>query len=57
MPLVSADRLIPPAHGEDLARLIPGARLELIEGWGHEIYNLDRDPVFAELILAHCRGA
>jgi pimeloyl-ACP methyl ester carboxylesterase len=31
-----ADPLIPAAHGRRLARLIPGARLLLVEGLGHE---------------------
>ena len=53
----SADVLVPAEHGQDLAGRIAGARLEVIEGWGHEIYSLDQDPIFAELILAHCRGA
>lgn len=29
------DRLVAPAYGEDFARLIPGARLELVDGAGH----------------------
>lgn len=31
------DALIPPAHGEDLARHVPGARLVLIPGMGHDL--------------------
>ena len=31
------DPLFPPAHGEALAREIPGARLVLLEGMGHEV--------------------
>ena len=31
----SSDRLIPPDAGRELARLIPGARFELVEGAGH----------------------
>ena len=33
----AADPLVPPAAGEDLARRIPGARLDLIEGMGHDL--------------------
>lgn len=32
-----ADALIPVAAAHDLARRIPGARLALIEGWGHDL--------------------
>ena len=31
------DRLFPPACGEDTARAIPGARLMLLEGMGHDL--------------------
>lgn len=30
------DNLIPPACGEDIARRIPGADLEIIDQWGHD---------------------
>jgi pimeloyl-ACP methyl ester carboxylesterase len=33
----SDDPMVPPAHAHQLARLIPRARLELIEGWGHDL--------------------
>jgi proline iminopeptidase len=43
----AADPLLPLAHGIDTAQLIPGARLEVIEGMGHDL------PVqLAERILA-----
>jgi pimeloyl-ACP methyl ester carboxylesterase len=32
-----ADPLIPVAAAHDLAQCIPGARLELIDGWGHDL--------------------
>lgn len=32
-----ADPLIPVAAGHDLARRIPGARLEILPGWGHDL--------------------
>jgi pimeloyl-ACP methyl ester carboxylesterase len=31
------DPLIPVAAAHDLARRIPGARLEIIPGWGHDL--------------------
>jgi pimeloyl-ACP methyl ester carboxylesterase len=31
------DPLVPYAAGEDTARLIPGARLELVDGMGHDL--------------------
>jgi pimeloyl-ACP methyl ester carboxylesterase len=43
------DPLIPPACGEDLARHIPGARLELIAGMGHDLPDALL-PRFTELI-------
>jgi pimeloyl-ACP methyl ester carboxylesterase len=33
----TADPVFPPAHGEALAQEIPGARLLLVEGMGHEV--------------------
>ena len=33
----AADRLVPPAAGRDVAAAVPGARLELIEGMGHDL--------------------
>ena len=51
----AADPLVPLACGEDTARLIPGARLEIIEGMGHDL-----PPQLAERLLAlidaHARG-
>jgi pimeloyl-ACP methyl ester carboxylesterase len=44
-----ADRLIPPHHADELARLIPGARLVTVAGADH-VVNLERpDAVNAEL--------
>ena len=52
----SEDPLLPPACGEDVARLVPGARLEIIDGMGHDIPPALVSRV-AGLILGHCRGA
>ena len=43
----AADPLIPVACGIDTAALIPGARLEVIEGMGH-----DMPPQLIERLLA-----
>ncbi len=43
-------------HGEDLARRIPGARLEVIPGAGHA-FSLSLVPVVADLIRAHLSRA
>lgn len=51
----TADPLVPVAGGKELARHIPGARLELIEGMGHDLPRALL-PRFAELIVAHASG-
>ena len=33
----SKDRLLPPGHGKAVAKAIPGAKFELIDGMGHDI--------------------
>ena len=33
----SCDRLLPPGHGKAVAKAIPGAKFELIDGMGHDI--------------------
>ncbi|KHN66155.1 hydrolase [Acinetobacter calcoaceticus] len=33
----SRDRLLPPSHGKAVAKAIPGAKFELIDGMGHDI--------------------
>ena len=45
------DPMVPPPHARQLARLIPHARLELIEGWGHDLPDA-LAPRFAESIRA-----
>lgn len=37
----SADPVFPPAHGEALAKAVPGARFVSVEGGGHEIHSSD----------------
>jgi 3-oxoadipate enol-lactonase len=50
------DTLIPPDRGRDLARLIPGARLELIPSCGH-ILGTDAEEATASVILTHLERA
>ncbi|HXH27544.1 MAG TPA: alpha/beta fold hydrolase, partial [Candidatus Polarisedimenticolia bacterium] len=50
------DRLVPAAQFRELARLIPGARLALIEGGGHGIYAERRaafQGTIIDFLLAH----
>ncbi len=35
----NADPMVPVTHGIDLARKVPRARLERIDGWGHDLPN------------------
>ena len=50
----SEDPLAPPAGGVDIFRNIPDARLEIIEGMGHDIPKKFR-PRIAGLIVEHLR--
>lgn len=51
-----ADRLVPPAAGQDTAANIPGAEFRLVEGMGHEIApGMYRE--IADAIAAHARRA
>jgi pimeloyl-ACP methyl ester carboxylesterase len=50
----SADPMFPPAHGEALARQIPGARLLLLEGAGHGVDRADHERI-ARAIAEHTR--
>ena len=52
----TADRLVPPDGGEDTARLIRGARLEMIPGMGHDLPG-PLLPRIADLIAAHANAA
>jgi pimeloyl-ACP methyl ester carboxylesterase len=47
------DPLVRPACGEDTARKIPGARLRIIKGMGHDMAAW---PVLAEQILGHVQA-
>ena len=50
------DPLVPVECGTDLAKKIPGARLELIDGMGHDLPP-GLLPRLAQSIAAHCRAA
>jgi pimeloyl-ACP methyl ester carboxylesterase len=52
----TADRLLEPVNGELLARLIPGARLELIEGAGH-MFFWEQPARSAQLVREHVAAA
>ncbi|CAM3034580.1 Aclacinomycin methylesterase RdmC [Sphingomonas antarctica] len=52
----TADRLVPPDGGEDTARLILGARLEMIPGMGHDLPG-PLVPRIADLIAEHATAA
>ena len=49
----SADRIVPVANGRRLAQLLPGARLQELDGAGH-LYTTDA-PEAAELVLGFLR--
>jgi proline iminopeptidase len=51
----AADPLVPPACGIDVARQVPGARLEVIEGMGHDLPDQLIERLLA-LIDAHAHG-
>lgn len=51
----AADPLVPPACGQDTARQVPGARLEIIEGMGHDLPTQLIERLLA-LIDAHAHG-
>ena len=51
----SADKVTPPALSTELSRLIPGARLELVEGAGH-LSNLEQPQAFNTFVGAFIRG-
>ena len=46
------DQMIPVSNGHMIAQLIPGARLEILDGVGH-MFFLERPERSAELLRAH----
>ncbi|GLZ41402.1 alpha/beta fold hydrolase [Actinokineospora sp. NBRC 105648] len=48
----SADEMITPGNGPHVAGLVPGARLEQLDGVGH-LFWLERPELTAELVRAH----
>ena len=50
------DPLVPVEAGEDTARHIPGARLKIIPGMGHDLAN-GLIPILVEAIAHHCLAA
>ena len=51
----AADPLVPPPCGEETARVIPNAKLIMIEGMGHDLPSALHTRL-AEEIVAHCHG-
>jgi proline iminopeptidase len=51
----AADPVLPPACGIDTAQAVPGARLELIQGMGHDLPTQLNERLLA-LIDAHAHG-
>jgi pimeloyl-ACP methyl ester carboxylesterase len=51
-----ADRLIDPSGGRRTASAVPGARLELIEGMGHD-YPPELWPQLTALLVRNARRA
>jgi len=49
------DPLFPVVVAEDTTARIPGARLEIIRGQGHEVYPPSLAPLMIEAITGHCR--
>ena len=51
------DPLVPVDHGQALGRLIPGCRLQFLDGAGHMFFNRGLWAQLAEAILRHVDGA
>lgn len=45
----TGDKVLPIAHAEALAAEVPGARLVVLEGAGHEIHSDDWPRIVAEI--------
>ncbi len=52
----AADPLVPVEAGRDTARHIAGAKLEVIDGMGHDL-PAGLQPILVEAIAAHCRDS
>ena len=50
------DPLVPVDHGQALARLIPGCRLQLLAGAGHMFFHRGLWEQLAEAILGQVRA-
>ena len=50
------DPLFPVEVAQYTADNIPGARLEIINGLGHEVFSPDLAPVMIDAIAGHCAG-
>lgn len=50
------DPLVPVEGGRDTARLIPGATIETIPGWGHDLPTV-LVPRIGDAVAAHCKTA
>jgi pimeloyl-ACP methyl ester carboxylesterase len=50
----AADPLIHPACGEDTARRVPGAKLEIVAGMGHDVTS-SSSPILAQHLIDHAR--
>ena len=51
----SQDRIVPPVCGEQYARLLPDARLHVVEGGGH-LLELEEPEALAALVAGHARA-
>ena len=54
--VATEDKMIPVANGELIASLIPGARLEILDGVGH-MFWWEQPERSAELVRTHALGA
>ncbi len=50
----SADPVVPPAAGQDIANRIEQAEMTVIEGWGHEVFSPQLAPILIDAIARHC---